>query len=297
VLDLDALLAEVEVPRGSRKVAPLDDLLLQVQGDPLSEQLRRCALAVADKLVSQGGVSQSVATRRAFAICTKSLQRTGYLLPGTNQPTAKGIAAALGKLADPQADRKHRQYEQMLVRSRKPAALLDGWLAEVEGRRGAANFLPLPGSRNVDLSKRLQPLRDAMEEIFRCDTAYGDCHPAAPSAGHCMLASMVVQDLFGGQIVGGTVKNIPHYWNRIGEHDVDITGDQFGFAEVRIKKGPLHKGAVFGRAPQETLDQPYNAEVTRLHKRFVKRLIGVLRKGGEKQWASQLAGRSQAKAA
>lgn len=163
------------------------------------------------------------------------------------------------------------------------------WTRGQRWAQESASFLPLPGSRNTaDLAKQLQPLRDAMDEVFRCDTAYGTCHPAAPSAGHCMLASMVVQDLFGGEIVGGEVKKIPHYWNRIGGQDVDITGDQFGFAEVRVKKGPLHKGTVFNRAPQETLGQPYNAEVTKLHKRFVKRLIPVLRAAGQTEWAKQL---------
>jgi hypothetical protein len=282
--------------RGSGAVGTLDNLMEQVVGNPLKEQLRRCVLAVHDKLIAEG-VAQDEALSRAYAICTAQLQRGGYLKAGSNRPTPKGIAAALKKLGDPQAQRKHRKYEGVLQSARNYRAsrgLIS--LDDLFEKAGAANrYLSIPaGSSNVDLSNRLQPLREAMDEIFRCDTAYGTCHPDAPSAGHCMLASMVVQDLFGGKIVGGIVKQIPHYWNRLDKTDVDVTGDQFGFPGVRVKKGPLHKGSVFQRKPQETLKQPYNSEVTRLHKRFVKRLIPILNQMGESDWVAQLNGRSMA---
>jgi len=163
-------------------------------------------------------------------------------------------------------------------------------LAQIMEEVSRGSRAVLSGSSNRDIASELLPLRQAMDEVFSCSTAFGDCHPEAPSAGHCMLASMVVQDLFGGKIVGGTVNEIPHYWNRIGRVDVDVTGDQFGFEGVRVKQGALHRGKAFSRRPQESLAQPYNKKVSSLHKTFVKKLITVLKRQGHSQWAKELTG-------
>ena len=72
--------------------------------------------------------------------------------------------------------------------------------------------------------KELEKLREAMDVVFACDTAYGDCNNNSMASGHCMLASLVVQDLYGGDIKGGEVNGIPHYWNSFCHYDVDLTG-------------------------------------------------------------------------
>ena len=132
-----------------------------------------------------------------------------------------------------------------------------------------------------------------MNVVFACDTAYGDCHPDNAVSGHCMLSAMVVQDLLGGKILGGQIGEIPHYWNRVGVYEVDLTGDQFGFAGVRIKRGRLHPSRQFYRAPGQVLDQPFNRNVLRLHRKFLRRLIPELTARGlgvyERRLSEQLA--------
>ena len=143
------------------------------------------------------------------------------------------------------------------------------------------------GSKNkvsvTELKKNLKPIRAAMDEVFACDTAFGDCLPGRPSAGHCVLAAMVIQDLFGGQIMGGDIKSgkrgvVPHYWNKIDGISIDVTGDQFGKPPIQVKRGNLYKGEPFARKPYECLCQPYNHQVWKMHKKFVRRLIPELKK-------------------
>lgn len=225
----------------------------------------------------------------AFAICTSSLQKHGYLREGANAPTLKGYLRAAELAAQPQHTEAMAAYERMLARIR-------GHRAARANRpvRGAANreaevpkLQDLYGVREAPASvkeacARLQPLREALEEVFACDTAYGDCRPDHPSAGHCFLASMMVQDLLGGVIVQGEVNRIPHYWVRVNGIDVDITGDQFDKPKVQAKKGALYRGgAVFARKPQERLTQSGNRKVMKLYDRLRTRVLPVLRKQGK----------------
>jgi hypothetical protein len=276
-------------------------------------------LAIAkDKMAEGLAVDKAVDT--AFAICTRQLQRHGYLVEGSDRPTEKGAVASMVKGMTGDAQGKRLEYEALLAAARQARAArkpkkgvrvdLDAIITEVttgidldaivesvvqpRRRRGAANrALALPGSRNADLCRELTKLRKAMDEVFACDTAFGTCRveEGYPSAGHCMLAAMVVQDLFGGEILFGQVNNVPHYWNRVGKREIDVTGDQFGAGTppVRAKQGRLNgDSTIFQREPGDSLVMPANAELMRLHERFVRRLAPVLRKQGNTSWAKQL---------
>ncbi len=56
-----------------------------------------------------------------------------------------------------------------------------------------------------------------------------------PLYGHCAVASMIVQDYFGGDLIRGSLKKVRgygngtyHYWNRLPNgKEVDITSSQF----------------------------------------------------------------------
>jgi len=49
-----------------------------------------------------------------------------------------------------------------------------------------------------------------------------------PAAGQCAVTALVVNDLFGGDIVRGAGLQGSHYWNRLaGGIDVDLTESQF----------------------------------------------------------------------
>ena len=133
------------------------------------------------------------------------------------------------------------------------------------------------GSRNVDhsckvesaLRKELNKVRKAMDEVFSCDTAFGTCNNNSMSSGHCMLASLIVQDMYGGKIMTGSIGGVPHYWNKMCHMEVDLTGDQFKKPKVQIKKGSLYSDSYeFKRDPFESLNQDFNKEVWSKHCAF-----------------------------
>ena len=77
----------------------------------------------------------------------------------------------------------------------------------------------------------LEELVAAIEASFAADTAAdGENWCAAnPSYGHCTVASLIVQDHFGGELLRGVVNGVSHYWNLLpsGE-EIDLTREQFG---------------------------------------------------------------------
>ena len=92
----------------------------------------------------------------------------------------------------------------------------------------------------------LQALRSVLETAFSTRTAQpGTRTTRHRSAGHCAAVSVIVHDRFGGELLSTSVAGRSHWFNRlrIGTKlmDVDLTGDQFGFAAVRAAPaGKLH---------------------------------------------------------
>ena len=287
-------------------------------GDPGRVQLERCVLALYGEGIAKLGLSRRAAVSRAFAVCTRSLQRSGYLVAGSHIPTLKGEIRSREKAKDADATSKNKLYVDMLAAAKKggrPTVKLlifemQSFWAQVPKKpkatpqkkttlRGAANRvhlrpLILPGrphgSRShAGIRLQLVPLREALDEVFSCSTAFGTCRKDAPSGGHCMLTSMVVQDLFGGCIVAGEVKGVSHYWNRIGSLDVDLTGDQFGFKPVRVQKGKLYKGGrIFPREPGKSLVLPSNKAIMGKYEAFANKLIRKLKAEGQAGWSDRL---------
>jgi len=59
--------------------------------------------------------------------------------------------------------------------------------------------------------------------------------PKNPLWGHCAVASLLAQDIFGGDLVRASLEGTPfsamrsHYWNRfLNGFEVDFTASQFG---------------------------------------------------------------------
>ena len=154
--------------------------------------------------------------------------------------------------------------------------------------------LKLSAGSSSDVKRQLAPLREAMDDVFDCTTAFGDCHPDNPSSGHCMLSAMIIQDLYGGCIRGGVVRKVPHYWNEIDGVQIDLTADQFGYQPIRVSKGKLYSGSfIFHREPHEELPQPYNKKVSQLHRRFRKKLAPVLKQQGMSNESTRLSERNK----
>ncbi len=109
--------------------------------------------------------------------------------------------------------------------------------------------------RDLDqLRARLAALRAALEPAFRPDTAAPGFHGTTPSTGHCAAAALIINEELGGEMLSTGLEGASHWFNRIkngdDEVDVDIPGDQFGHAPLRIAaKGGLYTD---GRARSRT---------------------------------------------
>ena len=76
----------------------------------------------------------------------------------------------------------------------------------------------------------IQQLEKSLRAAWTPGTAYpGDATrwtPNQPEVGQCAVTALVVNDFFGGEIVGDTA--LHHYWNRLPDgREVDVTKGQF----------------------------------------------------------------------
>ena len=86
----------------------------------------------------------------------------------------------------------------------------------------------------------LAQIQDAIRASWGRDTADRDdgWTPENPSRGQCDVTSLVVQDIFGGELLAAGVfrdgeRVESHMWNRLpGGAEVDLTRDQFTNGEV-----------------------------------------------------------------
>lgn len=97
---------------------------------------------------------------------------------------------------------------------------------------------------------------DRVEMALRRSWALDTCDPIdvpnwsheRPSRGQCAATALVVRDLLGGELLEAEV-HFPdgrrqgfHYWNRLSDVDLDLTGDQFNDDELvqvpRVVEGP-----------------------------------------------------------
>jgi hypothetical protein len=298
-LSLEQILAAAEqakkaAPRKARtpkKTPSRDTALHPLLKDNIDFiQLHRCVLAVYEKQTNES-LPPHARLDQAFAICVASLQRNGYLVG--RKPTGAGVVRS-GELArDADALDRERRYQELKVlakqsrrvarQKRKTAPKQSKTERELKRkRRGAANKASGKLTKKK-LKAQIQGIRDAMEPVFSCDTVWGDCKDEAPSAGHCFMASMAVQDMLGGQILFGKVAtedgDISHYWNQIGDWQVDVTGDQFREPEIQIERGEIRESlSNFDRERYEWLSQDFNKEPMKIYERFRKRLSKELSK-------------------
>ena len=73
-----------------------------------------------------------------------------------------------------------------------------------------------------------QHVIEAIEQAWSQETA-GIFYKDNPSKGQCAVTSMLIQDLYGGKLVRGTLGKSSHYWNELPDGTtVDLTRQQFG---------------------------------------------------------------------
>jgi len=81
-------------------------------------------------------------------------------------------------------------------------------------------------------------LRKRLDRAFRSDTAAFSLEGRTPSAGQCVAVAIVVQAIFGGELVSAIVGGTSHWVNRVrlgpDIFDIDLTADQFGVNPILI---------------------------------------------------------------
>jgi hypothetical protein len=103
------------------------------------------------------------------------------------------------------------------------------------------------------LPTSLTTVQDALVGAWGLDTCdpvdVPSWHPGNPARGQCGVTALVLQDLLGGELIiaevlfpDGTRQGV-HYWNRVGEIEIDLTREQFTDGER------IGAGAVVQRAP------------------------------------------------
>jgi hypothetical protein len=100
----------------------------------------------------------------------------------------------------------------------------------------------------------LSQIEAAIRASWSLDTADEDdgWTPDNPSRGQCDVTTLVVHDLFGGEVLGADVfrdgeRVEAHMWNRLpGGLEVDLTRDQFKNGETIGEPSVRQRPASFG---------------------------------------------------
>jgi hypothetical protein len=85
------------------------------------------------------------------------------------------------------------------------------------------------GSRETVIAT-IDDLHRLLPSAWRADTSFlkADWSADNPAVGQCAVTALVVQDLFGGELLRGRMQNATHYWNRLPNgQEVDLTAGQF----------------------------------------------------------------------
>ncbi len=76
-------------------------------------------------------------------------------------------------------------------------------------------------------------------EVWCKDTTYPSCkldynYDNDPSYGQCAITAILVHDIFGGTIHKIKVDGGTHYFNKINNHYIDLTSDQFTLYNILL---------------------------------------------------------------
>jgi hypothetical protein len=97
------------------------------------------------------------------------------------------------------------------------------------------NITPKPDRRlrepyERDMIATIDDLCYLLPSAWRADTSFLEADWSAdnPAVGQCAVTALVVQDLFGGDLLRGRMQSAAHYWNRLPDgREVDLTAGQF----------------------------------------------------------------------
>lgn len=116
-------------------------------------QLKRCVLAIVKKEVGSIDNATREAVSKAFAICTRNLQKYGYLEKGSQSPTGTGQKRGRSKAADSSHKDKLAEFEKMLTVVREKGA-----------KKPRKTKRPKKGRKQIAASRALNSMLSIFEE-------------------------------------------------------------------------------------------------------------------------------------
>jgi hypothetical protein len=122
--------------------------------------------------------------------------------------------------------------------------------------------------KEVDTYERI---RRRLEQVFQPDTADPDKLSGVPGSGHDLMVSMLLHDLMEGEVVTCMInEKIPHYYSKVGNSFVDLTGNQHGYPAIQVSNKPLYDNSeVLGN------DLEFNEKVQDKFQIFKRRYISL----------------------
>lgn len=140
----------------------------------------------------------------------------------------------------------------------------------------ATRSIPRPPGRPLrppTVMEELAVVREALRKAAGPDTFFGSgvYDPlASPLCGHCGVVAVLIQRVYGGVILRGTVGRSQHFWNRLpcGRH-VDLTSCQYGGDGLR----PITRRR---RSRGKPVATPTAAELSQQYYRFADRVRALI---------------------
>lgn len=111
-------------------------------------------------------------------------------------------------------------------------------------------------------------ISEKLKSIYNQDTCYhGDVDRWSkenPTIGHCAVASLLIQSIFGGKIAKTTVKRHSHYFNILPNGEIfDATAEQF-YPTI-----PSYKKYIIAERANMLKNQDTKARYTMVLERFI----------------------------
>jgi len=101
-----------------------------------------------------------------------------------------------------------------------------------------------------ELLETMKLLRKLLEKSWSKQTIWhkAEFKPELPSAGQCYVTSILLYDIFGGELISADIlfegKYESHYWIKLPNgREFDLTSDQFNGDGIN----PMPKDKIFGR--------------------------------------------------
>ena len=122
-----------------------------------------------------------------------------------------------------------------------------------------------------ELKLKMYSLRENLESVFSYDTAMPGAVSGTPSSGHCAVVALIIAKTLKAEIRSAIVNGESRWYNSFysedGNFEVDLTGDQFGFAPVQISQ---HGGQLYSKSRNRLYSDANSETQVRAEKLLVR---------------------------